>query len=159
MVYIRIKKINHGHYAYLVESKNTSAGPRQKVKQYLGKIIKVEPLSSSTKENIVAKSPQEFLMKLITQELRRHGFIPQKNLFQQGGITFSPHNLTITKKNNKEIVLHWNQGFLSTYTLERLFSFKKTKDLTTDAHTLAKHFLEAGLPLSREEFVQFYQLL
>ena len=158
MVYIRIKKINNGSYAYLVESKNTPAGPRQKVKQYLGKITALQLQNNSPRSEIKTKSQREFVIELVKRELQRHGFSENKHFFQYEDIIFSLQELTI-KKNNKETILHLNQGFLNTYTLQRLFSFKKTKDHTSDAPLLAKYFLEAGLPLSQQEFVQFYQLL
>lgn len=159
MVYIRKKNINNQNYAYLVENKGTANGPRQKVKQYLGKILSLQQITTENQE-ITAKNHHDFLFQLISRELVKHGFTNNNNKRCYENIIFSPKELTITnKKNGKEAVIAMNDGFFCSYTLQRVHQFKKTKDLTTDAHTLAKYFLEAGLPLSREEFVQYYQLL
>lgn len=158
MPYIRIKNVHDSNYAYLVESKNTPSGPRQKVKKYLGKAILLERLPAIISEDLIVKDKQEFLRQLISRELRQHGFSSKQQQFHYENIVVSLPALTVTAK-QKEVTLQLNEGFLSTYTLHRLFLFRKTKDHTVDAPVLARYFLEAGLPISPQEFVQFYQLL
>jgi hypothetical protein len=149
MAFIRIKKINTQPYAYLVETKNTSQGPRQKVKQYLGRVHEFETKNYLERE-ISGKNKKSFLNELANQELSRI------NLKK---IQFCNKKFTVTKKNGKEAVIKINQGHFCSFTMQRLLNFKKSNNLNNDANKLAKHFLEAGLPITKELFVKFYQLL
>ncbi|MBU0470608.1 MAG: hypothetical protein KKA62_02115 [Nanoarchaeota archaeon] len=164
MAYIRTKKINNQFYAYLVESKSTSSGPRQKVKQYLGRVYTLE----KTKEAISPKQPEpdsskKILSFLVLSELEKIGFEKKREVYIFKNLIFSPLNNSLTKKNKskspKEAIISLNDGFLCSFTLKRISDFKKTKDFNKDAYLLAKHFLEAGLPISQELFVLFYQQL
>lgn len=157
MAYIRVKKINNKPYAYLVENKKTANGPRQKVLQYLGRVHHFEPQKENALQEIRVQNKKEFIRQLASSTLEAHGFKRnQKNLVQEK-ITFSPQQLTLIK-NNKEAILAVNEGKLCSFTLQRLANFKKTRDLNKDANLLARYFLEAGLPVSQEQFVSFYQL-
>ena len=60
-------------------------------------------------------------------------------------------------KTEKEAVIKLNDGYLSTFTLQRLLNFKKSKDFNKDAYNLAKCFLEAGLNISKDLFIEYYQ--
>ncbi len=155
MTFIRIKKINNNNYAYLVETQSTSKGPRQKVKQYLGKVFELE-LNNQTdiKSRLENKNKKFFLRSLILNEISTLDFEANKI------ISFCSNKFTITnKKNKKEAIIKLNDGYLSSFTLQRLLNFKKTNNLNQDAISLAKYFLEAGINISKENFVKFYQLL
>ena len=78
MAYIRIKKIQKQEYAYLVESINTEKGPRQKVKQYLGKIYHYHLLEYSPK-NINGNTKREFLTSLLKNHLTALNFMEKEN--------------------------------------------------------------------------------
>lgn len=160
MTYIRIKKISHKPYAYLVENKATAAGPRQKVLQYLGRVHQLQRAQNNNNNNAVAikaKNKTEFLQQLVSVHLEKHGFNKGKNDYQFHNLIYSYTNFTLSNK-KKDAVLAINEGYLCSFTLQRIINFKQSKDVTKDAYTLAKYFLEAGLPLSQEQFVQFYQL-
>ena len=153
MVYIRTKKISNKDYAYLVENISTENGPRQKVKKYLGRVYELvkesqEPLSISV------NNKKEFLRQLVVNQLQSHGFTEKGSFLIKDKINFN------TKKLNfKKGVLAINEGYLCDFTINRILEFKKTKDLQKDGTKLAKLFLSAGLPVSQEEFVKFYQML
>ena len=158
MAFIRIKKISSNKYAYLVESTNTNKGPRQKVKQYLGRVHELEKNDETNVEsNYNPNTKKEILSSLILPELSSRGFSKNKDKFQHKSLLFCPRELSITKKNGKEAILAVEEGYLCSYTLQRLLNFKKSKDLNSDALKLAKYFLEAGLAISEEKFVKFYQ--
>ena len=158
MAFIRIKKINSNKYAYLVESTNTNKGPRQKVKQYLGRVHELEKNSEGQENYSDSKNRKDILLSLILPELLSMGFSKKKDKYQHKNLVFCPEKVTITKKNGKEAVLSVEDGHLCSYTLRRLLNFKKSKDLNADAIKLAKHFLEAGLAVSEEKFVKFYRI-
>ena len=165
MTFIRRKKFNEKEYAYLVETIKTDSGPRQKVKQYLGKVHKLEKneISNTTEtitSTISSSNNIDFLNKMIIRELKQNGLKEKNNEFQNKSIVFSSEKLSLNKKtNNKPAVANINEGYLCDFTLKRISMFNKTEDLTKDAQTLAKYFLEAGLQISKEEFVNYYQLL
>ena len=161
MSFIRIKKINNNNYAYLVETQNTPKGPRQKVKQYLGRIYELEDYNKTNiKTEIRNNNKKSLLQSLINKELSMNGFKEKKEKISNKNFSFCLNKFTITKrKNNKKVTLKLNEGYLSSFTLQRLLNFKKTNNLNQDAKSLAKYFLESGINISEENFIKFYQLL
>lgn len=149
MAFIRIKTISGKPYAYLVESIKTSKGPRQKVKKYLGRVYEFE-----TKKSPPFKS-NNLVHNLILAELSQYGFEKHKDNYIKDNITFNPKNNTITKS-KKDAIIKLQEGYLSSFTIKRITNFKKGKNLNKDAFLLAKYFLEAGLNISQEEFIEFY---
>ena len=151
MAYIRVKKINDNQYAYLVENLNTKKGPRQKVKQYLGRVYNLD--SDSTEEIEV----DDLFLRIVLRTLMKVGFRKRKNLFYHNDLVFNSNNNTIMKK-KKNVVIKVNEGYLCSFTLQRLDNFKRTT-VDKDGPILAKYFLEAGLEVTESEFVDFYQNL
>ena len=151
MTYIRNKEVGTNKYAYLVENISTPKGPRQKVRKYLGK---VHDLSDS--HEFAEVKEKEVLMKLIKVTLKSTGFSEKNGEYHYEGIVFNPTTLDLSKK-GKQVVISVNNGHFCNFTLLRIKNFKKTKDLTKDAQVLAKYFLDAGLLISEEEFVDFYK--
>jgi len=158
MAFIRVKNINGGEYAYLVESLNTNKGPRQKVKQYVGRIHRLEKKEGRGFEG-TSNSKKDILCSLVLPELLARGFSKKKDKYQSGSLIFCPRECSLVKKNSKEAILALDEGYICSFTLQRLLSFKKSNDLNSDAVRLAKHFLEAGLAVSEENFVKFYEKL
>lgn len=162
MAYIRTKKIGKNKYAYLVEIITTDKGPRQKVKQYLGRVFVLEK-KKETKSTNLGNSKEDLLLNLILPELEARGFNKKKESYVYKNFTFNPKELTLKKRNKnkteKEAVIGLEEGYICSFTLQRIFNFKKGKDLNKDAHQLAKYFLEAGLQINQELFVKFYQKL
>ncbi len=163
MAYIRVKTINRNRYAYLVESTITDQGPRQKVKQYLGRIHELETKKEVPEFEFVSKSIKKNMLGLILSELVAKGFREKDGLYVKKPFQFSPADFTLLKrarnKQLKSVIIASHEGYLCTFTLQRLLNFKKSKDLKQDGYDLAKYFLEAGLQVSSETFVKFYQLL
>jgi len=157
MTYIRTKNINNNNYAYLVENVKTDNGPRQKVLQYLGRVHQLE------KKDVVEVNQFCLLNNLVVSELKARGFKQKDELLINKKMSYSPKSFVLTKKTNskteKDAVLKVNDGHLCSFTLQRIANFKKSKNLNADAQKLAKYFLEAGLQVSREQFVQYYQRL
>ena len=163
MAYIRVKNISGYKYAYLVESITTSNGPRQKVKQYLGRVHDLNSKDSLKEVSITSKSIKNNILRLVLTELTAKGFKEKKGLYVWKNFYFSPTEFTLLKKTKtksfKSVIISSHEGYLCTFTLQRLLNFKRSKDLKQDGYDLAKYFLEAGLKVSPETFVKFYQLL
>lgn len=162
MAFIRVKTIHDKPYAYLVENVSTENGPRQKVKQYLGRIYEASALGEDTKRDlVVGDSRKEFLRNLILREMP--GFQANEDKFNFDNTVFCPKSFKIHRStksgSDKETILSLHGGYLSSFTLQRLLDFKKSKDVEKDARILAKHFLEAGLLVSQEEFISFYEMI
>ncbi len=160
MAYIRTKKINGNKYAYLVEIINTDKGPRQKVKQYLGRVHELEKKKEIGEIN-EGNTKEEILLNLIVPELSGRGFKEREHNLAYKNFIFNPKDFSLTKKTknktSKEAVISLEEGYLSSFTVQRIINFQKTKNLNEDAHQLAKYFLEAGLQINQELFVRFYE--
>ena len=160
MGFIRLKKINGKEYAYLVENKwykrkfkNKNKGSRQKVSKYLGKVYffdkekdvefinfkNINDLEHYLKNN----NKNQIVKDLVEWELFRNN-IDKKEFI----INFNDKKI---KKKNKEVSLKLNEGFLNSYTLNRLFSLK-----SDDSYYLAKCFVEAGVEVPKEVFVGMF---
>jgi len=159
MSFIRTKKINGKEYAYLVENKwykrrhkGKNKGPRQKVTKYLGRVYvfdkvndedfltfkKINDLEQYLKKNNNSKN--RIFEDLVEWELFRHSI--NKEEFT---IDFSNKKIM---KGGKEVSLRMNEGFLNSFTLNRLFNLK-----SGDSYYLAKCFVEAGIEIPKEVFV------
>ena len=162
MVYIRVKKINKYLYAYLVENISTSYGPRQKVKQYLGRVYELEK-SKEVEDSFNGHNKEEILLNLVIPELKVRGFKENKDLYVNKDLVLSPKEFTLKKttkaKTSKDAILKLNEGYLCSFTLNRILKFERSKDVKKDAQVLAKYFLEAGLQINQELFVSFYQAI
>jgi len=162
MVYIRIKNINQKPYAYLVESKKSKNGPRQKVKKYLGRVYEFEKQEVDNNA-ISSKSKINFLSSLVLPELVAIGFKEKTKEYKLQNLIFDHKKLTLSKqtksKTVKDAIISLNDGYLCSFTLQRILKFKKKGDLREDAEVLAKYFLEAGIKISQENFIGYYKLL
>jgi len=180
MAFLRTKKINGNDYCYLVQNKHTKKGPRQKVKKYLGRAFKFEQkkeldffeffkvddlkdyLKKNTREeqssSVSRKSSisvkKEILQDLIKLELVRHGFKEKSGFLVNKKISFDGNKIL---KKEKEVLLSLNEGFLCSFTIDRIIKFKKSGDFQKDALKLAKYFVEAGINVPQEVFVGFYE--
>ncbi len=157
MAYIRTKKINENKYGYLVESKNTEKGPRQKVKGYLGKVFELEKKGKVEVADTPGNDKKELLLSIMLPELQLRGFKKRSGKFCCNNIVLCPRTFSLSQK-GKKVVLSLNGGYLCDFTLQRIIGFRKSKDFSRDGYTLAKYFLEAGLLISEDNFVRFYQM-
>ena len=89
MAYIRTKKINGNKYAYLVEIINTDKGPRQKVKQYLGRVHELEKKKEIGEIN-EGNTKEEILLNLIVPELSGRGFKEREHNLAYKNFIFNP---------------------------------------------------------------------
>lgn len=140
----------------MVQNKHTKKGPRQKVKRYLGRAIRLEPKEETEFELSEEKNKSQMLKSLIVWELKKHGFKAKDNAYHNKNLSYSPETHQILNK-KKEAAIHLNEGFLCSFTVKRILNFKKTNDFQKDAHKLAKYFVEAGINIPQEVFIRVYE--
>jgi len=156
MSFLRSKKVNGQKYCYLVENKHTVNGSRQKVKKYLGKVVRLEKKSGEFRFNLDGSDKREIIGLLVKWELGRHGFKLDAGVYDNEGVVFDPKNFK-TNCGRKAVTLGINEGFLCDFTLRRLLRFKNSGDFQKDAVKLAKYFVEAGIEVPQEVFVEYYK--
>lgn len=152
MGFIRTKTIKEKEYAYLVSNKWTANGSRQNVKGYLGRVIKPNK-EREEKTDITDSEFKEAVTALITQELINHGF-NEKLMRDKTKVDLENRKII---NNNKNTVIGLNEGYLCTYTLNKLMTLH-VKGYEEQAGTqLATAIVEAGLKLDKETFVQLFE--
>ena len=157
MSFIRTKKIDGKEYAYLVENKwykhsfkGKGRGPRQKVSKYLGRVHSFNKTDNTDffnykkindlEQYLKNDNKQKIFKDLVEWELSRHSINKEE-------FTIDFNNKKIMR-GNKEISLRMNEGFLNSFTLERLFNLR-----SGESYYLAKCFVEAGIDIPKEVFV------
>jgi hypothetical protein len=146
MAFIRLKKVSGAQYAYLVENSWSAKGPRQKVSRYLGKYVELPAMP------VIPAEPDT--AKLIAAELRSRGF-SEKLSFDKLKVNLGTCSV---REGKKKIVLGLNGGFLCDYTLRKLLHFQPAVEVTP-GYRLARAFSDAGVRVSREQFVAIYKKL
>jgi len=157
VAFIRLKKRNQNYYAYLVENKWSRYTPKQKVKLYLGKYTKLNSKKIHKEVKIDLKKDKIFY-NLLKNELLNHNFKQKtKNLFiHENGFIINLNKNKITK-DQKEVCLGLNEGYLCSYTLKELFNFKqKNKNKKEQGAKLIKLILDAGISLNKETFLEVF---
>jgi hypothetical protein len=156
-MFIRIKKIQGKDYAYHVENKRAHGKVKQKVKEYLGRVImpsKSEDISffefikSSPELYVQNKSYKEIIVDLTRWELTKHDL---------NDIAIDMNTYSV-KKNNTPIVIKLNEGYLYSKTLSDLLNFQAVGD---DEYFIGKEFAElfvkAGIDIPKEVFVKLFE--
>lgn len=152
MGFIRAKTIKGKEYGYLVKNTWTTTGPRQNVKGYLGRIIRPEKQKEETPD-ISKLKYQSALFTLIKQELCNHGFDTR---LAKDQTKIDLENRRIINR-NKNIIIGMNEGYLCTYTLNKLMTVIPHGYEEQAGLQLATALVEAGLKLNKETFVQLFE--
>lgn len=157
-MFIRVKKVKQYHYAYLVENKwrKAKSSSRQKVKQYLGRVHKLESNGLKFEDDISELDFKGTIMKLVGFELLKNGFKRQKNKLKKEEFTFDIENIKFLKA-KQNVVFEANEGFLCEFTLNKLLNFKARGHEEKVGFDLANAILEAGLAVPQEVFVKTFE--
>ena len=152
MVFVRIKKLKGKEYAYLVANEWTINGSRQKVKAYLGRVIK--PLRQKEKiTDITNLDYKQAIHALAKQELINHGF--------SEGLTYEAVTVDLAERKilngKRNAVITLNEGFLCSQTLKDALDIQLTGYEEEAGTQLAKTLLELGLKLPKDTFVQLFE--
>lgn len=157
-MFLRIKKIKGNEYAYFSENRwmKRTKQVRQETKKYLGRVFRFEKQKEASfvfDDSLESLSPGELIRKVICHELGNHGFEPEKGKLCKDGCFVDLKANKVLGKNGKSVALGMNNGFLSDYTLGRLFTYNKIEN----SYDLAKLFVEAGLDVPKDAFVEIYK--
>lgn len=152
MAFVRVKKLKGKEYAYLVENTWQDKGSRQKVKSYLGKVVK--PLrQKEAGVDIASMQFNDAVMALVKQELANHGF--NESLELEGVKADLLNRSFVSGKRN--VVLALNEGFLCSQTLNEVLGFKPEGYEEQAGEKLATVLVEAGLKLPKDVFVRLFE--
>ena len=166
MGFVRTKTIKGKKYAYIVENKWTTNGPRQKSKKYLGRVYafpkeKIYNFSNFYKNyNLEIKNSKELLQDLIKLELFNHGFIYDNGLWNNGDCIADVKKLKFLNEKGKNIVFSINEGLLCKPLIDKILKFKinSKEKYEKEGYELAKLLVEAGLKIEPEIFIRIYEL-
>ncbi len=155
--FVRIKKIKGSEYGYLVENTWTARGSRQKVKAYLGKIIKPVKAADLPAPELKDLSYTDAVKAIAKWTLLQHGFQEgsQSMLMQATVLADLGEKRFINKTNPAVITMH--EGFLCDHTFNQALEFipsGNTEEVV--GKELANLLLEAGLSVPKEVFVQLF---
>lgn len=153
MAFVRTKKLKGKEYAYLVENEWTINGSRQKVKAYLGRVIRPLKLRERPAQTD-GLSYKQAVMSLIKQELQNHGF--DETLTFDNKIKADLENAAFNNS-GKNIVLAMNEGFLCSQTLKDALNIQLTGHEEKAGTKLANALVEAGLKIPKDTFVELFE--
>jgi len=157
MAFVRIKKIKKWKYAYLVENKWKDSKAKQKVKQYLGRVHPLENIAGKSLEKDIGKMNfKEAVVELLKFELMKNGFSEGKKGLEKGSlmVNFEKGHFLDDKK---PIVFESNEGFICSFTFDKIINFKKSKTEEETGLRLAEGILEAGISLPHDIFVKVFE--
>jgi len=163
-MFIRTKKIKGNHYAYIVENKWTRKKVRQRVKKYLGRVYKFPKTQDidffehnkiqNPEQYIKDSSKKRIIRDLIKIELLKHGFKQNKNIWKKDECMIDIKDLKIRNKKQKSIAVAFNEGLLTEFAVKKILNLKVNNE--KDTYLLAKAFVEAGLDIPKQLFIQFF---
>ena len=157
-MFVRTKRVKGKEYAYLVRNVWTNKGPRQRVVDYLGTVVKPDKCSESAPVNEILSSGTipDIVAALVSRELENHGFKSEGKGWTLGDCTVHP-KLGRIRRNGKHAALRLNEGFLCDSTLRALHKVMSKEEI--GGKELASAILEAGIGIESEGFVRLYERL
>lgn len=158
MVFIRIKKIKQYEYAYLVENSWKKKTSRQKVKDYLGRVVMLEETDIPYEGSIEQQSFKDAVESIINWQFKRLGFEEKNGKLEHEDHTYNPKNHTlIAKRLKKPVVIKSHDGYLSTYTIKKLLSFEPIGTEEEIAYDLARSFVSCGIFVDKGLFIELFE--
>lgn len=156
--FVRIKKIKGSEYGYLVENTWTSKGSRQKVKAYLGRIIKPAKTAELPVPILTSLNFTDAIKAVAKWTLLSHGFQEgSQSMLMNGTVLADLGECKIINKTNPAVIA-MNEGFLCQHTLQDAIGFIPSGNTEeTIGKELANVLLEAGLSVPHDVFVQLFE--
>ena len=159
-MFVRAKTVKGKKYAYLVENYWKKSKVKQKVKKYLGLIIPVE------RTLIIDESPIDFSQRkkevirdIISKEFLACGFERKRNKLVKDDIIIDMVNYKIFK-GDKPAVISINNRYLYPSLLRYIVDFYEPEfEDDRPGQKLASAFSDAGIPVSKEDFISLYRLI
>lgn len=157
MAFIRIKKVKDWKYAYLVENSWKSKKTRQKVKQYLGKVHKLDNIVGIKFDKDIGRMDfRDSVKELVKFELMKGGFRESGKALKKGKFSVNFDKLSFLNS-TRPAVFESNEGFICSHTFEKLVNFKQSKCEEETAMRFAEAILEAGISIPHNEFVKLFE--
>ncbi len=157
MAFVRVKRINRGEYAYLVENSWTDRGARQKVGKYLGKVYRPEKAKSEglgaffgipdIGKHIRSSDFKSITADLIKRELHNHDV-------KEGDFAINFDEVRVKDRRGKDVTIATNEGFLCSHTLRQLLEYDAEKDYS--GYLLADLITAAGIAPEQDVFIELY---
>jgi hypothetical protein len=156
--FVRIKKIKGSEYGYLVENSWTAKGSRQKVKAYLGKIIKPVKAAEKPAPELKELSYVDAVKAVAKWTLLQYGFQEgSQSMLMSGTVLADLAECKIINKTNPAVI-SMHEGFLCQHTLQQAVGFIPSGNAEeVVGKELANVLLEAGLSVPHEVFVQLFE--
>lgn len=156
--FVRIKKIKGTEYGYLVENTWTAKGSRQKVKAYLGRIIKPVKSAEHPAPDLKELSYADSVRAVAKWTLLSHGFQEgSQSMLMQGTVLADLGELKVINRTNPAVI-KMHEGFLCTHTLQQAIGFIPSGNAEEIiGKELASALLEAGLSVPHDVFVQLFE--
>lgn len=157
-MFIRIKNIKNGEYAYLVENSWKKKTSRQEVKEYLGKVVRLERRERLFTNDLTTMSFGEAVKTLIEFELHRLGLVDVGGAFEDGDYHYdtTTHEITV-KRTGKRVVIKSHEGYLCKHTIETLLAFNPIGTEEEIGMDLARALVGCGLIVDKGHFVQLFE--
>lgn len=157
MSFVRIKQIKGHPYAYLVENFWTGESSRQKVSQYLGKVMEFPCVSSAPAPNMNG-SYTECLDELIIWQFTRMGFTRKGNVLSKGKTSFDVSRRGFFRKDKQvNVVIKNGEGFICAPTIKELYEFQAHGEDSQIGLALAKAIVNSGIEVPKELFVALFE--
>lgn len=158
MAFIRIKKIKKYEYAYLVENTWKKKTSRQKVKEYLGRVVKLDEEKVEFPGTVSELSFEDSVKKILKWQLTRYGFICDDSGCKSDTYEYNEKTHEIkTIKHGKPVVIKSYDGYINKYSIKKLLAFDPVGTEEEIAWDLAKVFVDCGLFVPKEVFIDTFQ--
>ena len=154
-MFVRTKQIKGNDYAYLSENKwsKRSKKVKQSTKKYLGRVYRFDKVED-IEFDYDSSNVSDMIRAVVSWELRKHGFKENKDVLERDDCFVDLKERRVYGKRGR-IAIAMNDGLLADYTMRRLFHYTRIKD----GYDYAKKFVEAGLNVPKEVFVEIYSKL
>jgi hypothetical protein len=165
VVYLRIKKIKGKEYAYLVKSKWSKSGPKQKVKAYLGRVYRLgkekdvdfwKSVDAEPESYLRLAAREKILHDLVRFELMKHGFADAEGKWVKDIIKADIKRKKFVNNMNSDCVLAMNEGYLCSHRLKELIKYSADGS-EESGYKLAKLFIESGIDVPQDVFIAYYE--
>ncbi|MEK6874852.1 MAG: hypothetical protein AABX52_03840 [Nanoarchaeota archaeon] len=158
-MFIRKKHIKGQDYAYLVQNTWTTHGPRQHVTAYLGKIYTLTQTTQTPFPHIDIEhmNYQDAVQAILIWNIETLGFKPTGNHYFKDNLIIDPAIHTVKNTKGKEAIIQRDQGYLCSHTLTTIYKFSMQGHEEEVGFALAKAFVDAGLSVPKEVFVQIFE--
>jgi len=165
MAFIRTKRIKEAEYAYIVENKWKKKGAKQKSKKYLGRVYRLERKNmmdfyehfeiNDVEKYLNEREKNDILLDLIRLELFNHGFEEEDGVWVNGEVNFDEKSWKVENSKGRNVALAFNEGFLTTHAVRRLKNFAASFE--EEGYDFAKMFIEAGIAVPKDIFVEIFK--